>query len=55
MHVLTPFNFIVFILYTNLIYSPAELQYVQAAVFGEGGWRDISQGQQAAMSWDIWQ
>lgn len=34
---------------------PVEVQYVQAALVGEGGWRDIRQGQQAAVSWDIWQ
>ncbi|AWO96184.1 Hypothetical protein SMAX5B_002562 [Scophthalmus maximus] len=30
-----------------------ELQYVQAALVGEGSWRDIRQGQQAAVSRDI--
>lgn len=49
------FNLTIFIPCTNQVYSPAELQYVQAALVREGGWRDIRQGQQAAMSWDMWQ
>lgn len=48
-----PFKHTIFVPWTNQICSPAELQYVQAALVGEGGWRDIRQGQQAAMSRDI--